>query len=479
MVPQSFPSRLVAIFTGELVNKGSVTAAYIFLAHTLGPAAFGQIEWALSILSVALLVADGGLGVWCVAQVAARPEAAGPLVAHVARLRLAIAVPVYGVLAALAWSRGGPAGTTLAVYGFVLLLTPLFLQHAFDGLFLTRWTAMANALRGATFLLAVVWLVNPQSPPWWVALAEVLGAAVTGAFCVVVLRSVLRLSVPVLGELRGTSAVLSGAWRVGAGDVAWGVYSYGGLIFLGWAARPLDAAWQAAALRLLMSIHTGVWLYLSTLLPTLARLLRDDTVGWRRTVEASLHLAGWIGGGVAVIGTLAAAPILTTLFGAPFEAAVPAFRAMIWVVPISWISGHLRYSLIAAQHPEREFQARLVAATTTMALTLAMVPRFRSAGAAVALLGGSLAHWAAAAHLARGVLPVCAVGRSLAAPIGGCVVCLALGFAAVRVVGVVPATLLAGGVMAAWALAAERDRARQLVRAVTGWRGGMDVDVRP
>ena len=103
MRPQSFQSRLLAMYAGELVNKGSVVAAFVWLARTLTPAAYGEVEWALSITAVALLVADAGLSTSATAEVAAKPEEAPTLVARVGWLRLALSVPAYLLVLLIAW----------------------------------------------------------------------------------------------------------------------------------------------------------------------------------------------------------------------------------------------------------------------------------------------------------------------------------------------------------------------------------------
>src|SRR5262249_4869630 len=148
-----------------------------------------------------------------------------------------------------------------------------------------------------------------------------------------------------------------------------------------------------------------VWLYLYVLLPVLSRRLLEDAAGWKPLVERSLRVTGWAGLELALVGTLGARPILTTLFGLPFAAAVPALRIMMWVVPVAWMSGHVRYSLIAAGHARREYHAGLVGAVATILLSVLLAPAFRSVGTALALLGGTIANAVVAVWLSRGVLP--------------------------------------------------------------------------
>jgi O-antigen/teichoic acid export membrane protein len=385
-------------------------------------------------------------------------------------------VPTYLLVLLAAWVKGGVAGSALAIYGLILFVQPLFLQYVFDGLLQTRWTAVANAVRGTTFLASVLLLVHAGSRPSAVAMAEVMGACALAICNLIVFAQVFKLRIRVEDGRHGLAPLFRRTWPVGASDVTWGVQTYTGLIVLGYIATPQETAWHSSSLRLLLAVHTGVWLYLSTLLPNLARLSHDPAE-WKRVVEQSVRLTGWIGCGMALVGVLAAPAILTTVFGPPFIAAVSPFRAMIWVVPIAWLGGHIRYSLIAARHPEREFQARLVGAVTTIVLTLVLAPTLKSTGTALALLGGAAANAVAAWVLMRGVLPDGEYGKSMATSSLCCVACLLVGLVATPAVGEIPAALLAGSLMAMTAVVVERQHVRDLFKLVLSGADSTDTAI--
>jgi O-antigen/teichoic acid export membrane protein len=471
----SFGTRLAAVLAGELIGKTAVIAAFVWLARRLDPAAYGEVEWALSVLMVVTLVVDAGLSTWGAAEIAARPADAHALVRRVGALRLTIAVPAYAGLLGIAASYGGQAGAALAVYGLVLFLTPLFLQYLFNGLFQSHWAALGNALRGLTFASVVFLVVREGASPWIVAAAEVAGAAALALSSWVLLKRVLGREKDVGGVFENTSdvfselgAILKRSWTIGAAEIAWGVHWYAGLILLGYLSTSTEAAWHSAALRLVVALHTGVWLYLYVLLPHLARLLAGDRPEWRRMVEQSLRLTGWLGWAVAMVGTLAADTIVTTVFGAPFTAATPVLQAAVWVIPIAWMSGHLRYSLIAAGHPGRDCRAGLAGAGATILLSLALIPRLESMGTGLALVGGTGANAIAAWALARGVLPPVAMAASLM-PSALCGAgALALGLLLRPLAGELGATAAAASLFVAVALTLERDTAKQILSRTAG-----------
>jgi O-antigen/teichoic acid export membrane protein len=301
-----------------------------------------------------------------------------------------------------------------------------------------------------------------------VAVAEVLGAAALVLCNIVVLRQAFQLPLRLAEERHGLLAILSRSWRIGATEVTWSVHWYAGLILLGFLATPTDTAWHSASLRLVMALHTGVWLYLYVLLPNLARVVTRDPPAWVEMVSESVRMTSWIGAAIALVGTLGAEQILTTVFGPPFVAAAPTFRAAAWVIPTAWLSGHVRYSLIAAQQQQRDYQAALVGAFTTIALTIALVPFFRSTGAGLALLGGTIANAVAAWVLAIGVLPKLAYLRTISATLVSCAICLTLGFIATPLIGQLQATVLAGAGFAALAAFVERENVWKLQAVFVG-----------
>lgn len=331
-----------------------------------------------------------------------------------------------------------------------------------------HWSAIGNAARGAVFAALVIAFARPDSTPLLAAIAETVGAAIMVAIYVAAMHTVLHQPVRYGEHGFGVSSLLRQSWTVCASELTWGVHWYAGVILLGVMATSIDTAWQSASLRLILAIHTGVWMYLSVLLPNLARLLATDQHGWARLVERSLRVSGWASLGMAMVGTLGASVVIDTVFGSRFGPSAAIFRVMIWVIPVAWASGHLRYSLIAAKHPRREFHASLVGAGSTIAFTLLLIPRFGGLGAGIALVGGTVANAIAAWVLARRTLPDFALGRSLAMPAVWCAIAIAVGVALSPVVGPIEATAAAAGLFGTAALIAERETAKSLLRSFGG-----------
>lgn len=461
--PRAFLLRVLAMGAGDVVAKVAVTLAFVRLARVLEPSAYGHVEWALSWLMVGSIAADAGLGTWASSQLGAQPGRAPQIVAQVTRVRLLLSVGVAAALGLVARLSPPAAGAALGVYALALLPTPWIVPYLFNGLLRSEWAGVASAARGVLFALATVLLAGPGSTAVSVAVAEVSGAVAAALCAVLAVRYALGLRMPLAGTAVDARSLLAQSWPIGASELTWGGLWYGGLILLGYTATAEDAAWYGSALRLVMALHTVVFLYLYVLLPTLSRALASDGALWRRTLERSVRLTTWGGGLIALVGTLGARPILSMVFGATFEAATPVLRTLVWVVPVSWASGHLRYSFIASNQPVYDSRAAVVGAGSAVLLSLALVPTLRGHGAAIGLLGGVVANAVAAVWFARRVLPpVRALANASPAAIATAV-CLGLGAILTPLAGDVRSTLGAAALLAITALRVERTAWRHVL----------------
>jgi O-antigen/teichoic acid export membrane protein len=163
-------------------------------------------------------------------------------------------------------------------------------------------------------------------------------------------------------------------------------------IVIGWIdpSRPERVAWIAAAVRIVIALHTFVWLYFFNLLPNLSRELHKGPDAWRALVERSMSISTWPACLLAVGGTLIAPLLLPTVFGQAYHEAVLPFQIAVWMIPVAWLSGHFRFSLIAAGRQDLDFVASGLGAATVVILAVAAGPAYGAPGVAAALLSAGV-----------------------------------------------------------------------------------------
>jgi O-antigen/teichoic acid export membrane protein len=258
-------------------------------------------------------------------------------------------------------------------------------------------------------------------------------------------------------------------WYMGLSDFTWACQWYAPGIIAGWMSLSSteQVAWIGASLRIVMALHTFVWLYFFNMLPNLANDLSVGIDEWRRLVSRSLNSSMWPACLIAVGGTLFAPVLLPAIYGDSYTAAVRPFQIIIWMIPVAWFSGHFRFSLIAAGQQRWEFAASAATAVTTVILALVLVRKGGAIGAATAMLSGAIVNTMLSyGAMAREIATV-PLTSSLRPALIAITISLAAGFAVAAVAGHLAGTIAGCLLYGAAAMRHEND----LAKAVQAWMG--------
>jgi O-antigen/teichoic acid export membrane protein len=423
----SFVVRYLTLFGGEGFSKLCAFGAFAYLARMLGPRNFGTIELALSVTVFFVLGAESGLGSYGARLIERSPSLAPTLIPQVAILRAMLGLPAYLSILFLSERFGMPGVGILAIYGILVLLTPFFTQWVFQGLRQMQWVAIASALRYGVFAGVVLLLIRKGSDTRLVAVAEICGATAVVIFNAIIVRRVLRIRLQWHGAFSGAIGLMKQAWFLGASDLAWAAAWYSPSVITGWllAHRIYEVAWLAAGVRIVMALHTFVWLYFFNMLPNLSKEIHEGLTGWRDLLQRSVSNSTWAACLIALGGTFFAPIIVETVYGPQYAGAVLPFQIVIWMIPVAWFSGHFRFSLIASGHQRLEFLASGTAGMVTVVAAYFGVRTTGAQGAAAALLLGGLVNAALAMFAtSRAIGPL---RLKATAPLLSCIVAALIG----------------------------------------------------
>lgn len=377
---------------GEILGKALTFAAFVFLGRVLGPERYGSLEFVLASMVFFTLPVDFGIGIYGACELAKNRERATDLLREVAATRLALGVLSFLILlgVALVLPKPGEVKLLLVVCGFGLLAEPVLLQWFFQAHDRMQGVALATLTRKGTFATLVFLLIRSDSPLLFVGLCEVVSVAATALVCLAMLRLGMKRGMPLpvanLGRLIGH---FRKAAPIGLSELAWVVMWYSGTVLLGLLVGGESLGWFGASHRVVMALHTFVWLYFFNMLPSLSRTAQQlGTL--RELLHRSLALTTWGGLLIALIPTLAGSDLLTLVYGPRFAEAGTPFALLAWMIPIALLSGHYRYTLIASGLQKLEFYATLAAALVSPVLGLALIPWYGISGAAIALLVANL-----------------------------------------------------------------------------------------
>ena len=400
--PRKLTINLLWLYGGEFTGKLLGLIAFGYLSRTLGVERYGDLELAIALVFVLNLVQEAGLMPYGAREAAKRPDRVVSLAAKIVWVRAIVAVATLAVLGLLALLLSSPligksteTVQLVLLCGLLLIPGPLVLNWVFqsrDEMAVVAWTSL---LRNAVMAGGVFVFVRSAADAWAMPCCDVLGlAAAIGVQHVLFRRRVGRLSL--VRGLAGTREVLRDATPIAVSSLAWALRVFLPVIVLGAVSAEANASF-ASGHRLVTALHAFVWLYFFNLLPSLSRALQGpDRRDYRALTGGSLRLVSWC----VLTGCLAlyaVAPVLLpAVYGSLLADAAGPFRVSVWMVAVAFLSGHQRYSLIAAGRQADELRAS-------------------SIGALVSILGCSLLVTSPSPMLAAGVLVAAELATLVAA----------------------------------------------------------------
>lgn len=448
------------LWLGQIVTKGVGLAAFAYLARKLGTEEYGAVEYAMGLATFAALAIDGGLGSVGVRRLAQGERSPEKLAAVLPAAQFCIAAIVAPGMVLFAWlfANDARAVTLVAFVSISTLLLPLKQDWLFQALGKVGHIVVGQTLRGVAFAAGVMLAVSGSADLDLVGVMELASVAAAALYLIAIQR---RSIAPIRMDF---------AWRdmldlgregaaVGAAAVVWALIQYAPLMMIAKMAGMADTAYFGAAHRLGVSLVTFSWIYHFNFYPAIAQRMIGDPESMAELTRASFRAAAWGGIGLALTLTLAAEPLLALLFGENLRPAAPAFGVLVWTFPITLLSGHARWLLVAARRAQDMLVAQLAGCVTAVVACALLIGSFGTVGAAAAMVLACLTIWAAAQALVT--------IRVRAAPFAACVLptALAIGIlASAKWLALDPWIASVSGLAAYCALAPLLDRA--LVRDI-------------
>ena len=412
--PQATPYRRVAVnyallVTGEFFAKILTFFVYTHLARTLGQQRYGSLEFVLAVMVFFALPVDFGLGAYGAREIAKNPLRASQLFREITGMRLILSFCSLGVLAVftLVIDRSLEEKVLLGLYGVSLLAMPALVYWFFQAHDLTHWVGIASLIRQAVFAAFLIVFFHQSTPLYYIGVAECGSVAAAGLFGFYVMRNRMGYALE-WPSLEGKK--LFEHWRqsmpIGWTELAWAAIWYFSTVLLGLYADH-SLGWFGASHRVLMALHTFVWLYFFNLLPSISRCANGPPENLLRLTGGSIRLVAWAGVFGAFLLTALGEQIFTLAYGRQFAGAALFFSVMVWMLPLSLLSGHHRYILIGYNLQNYLLRATVVSGVLAVVLNLVLIPRYGAMGAAWSLLIANSANFALAYYYVRTlVVPV-------------------------------------------------------------------------
>lgn len=383
----------VLLAGGEGLSKVAGFFAFAYLTHTLSKSGYGAVETAAAFAGFFAMMIDFGLGTIGAREAAKDRSVVDDYAKWIPGARLLLTVLALPLLAALAWFVVEDEAVHLVwLFGGSLVFFVLNQRWLFQGIERMTVVAGAQLLRMLVFLAGVMLLVKSADDLMKVGFVEIAAVGGMAAYYAInQLRHGIRVSMA--WPVAPLKSLFKEASFVGLGQMVWAFNQYTPILLIAAFVTASEVALFGAANRIFVSLTTFSMLYHFNLFPTISRLLGESKAAFDDAIAGSFRLTAWASVAVAVALTILAHTLCAIAFGDDFRAAGDALAILAWSLPITLVSGHSRWSLVACGQQRYGLVSQIVGAAVTAGFGFALIPSYGARGAAVTNLVAAALSW--------------------------------------------------------------------------------------
>ncbi len=443
----------------------------IYVRRALGPAAIGQVSWALAVIAYLGVVVNPGLTTVGQRELAKDPGRGQELLALILTLQTVLAIVAYGLVLAVAALdlRGTAVDILLLIQGIGLFLA------AWN----TGWVLQANERMVAPSIASLVFnalqlpllllLVHRPEDLYVYAVLCLPFPLLAAAYNLWhVGRHRLASPARLRPTLAGTWALLREAWPLALTQGAIAIYFNAGTIILGFTDGDDAVGQYATAYRLMMVagvVTASMW---NAYFPALAR--SHDRPAQATMLSAEyLRLLAWMGFPIAALGWSCGRHVVELMYGPAFAATGPYFEWLCLNIAIIFLNYGVVASLVPWGRSRLQFKIVATGAATNLIASLVAIPLFGAWGAIGAtLLAESVVFGLGVLARRRSnifwhaLLPIVAPPLACSAAVGLAIAALPSGLDRYWWLELLAGTIALAGCLAVF----ERDLVRRVIRGV-------------
>lgn len=399
-----------------IVEKAGINLAALIalavVARVLGPAEYGHYAYVFSLAALFAVLGQMGLDGLLTREVieAGSEDDLNEVLGTGAALRLA--GYALGALGLLLFARAGPAlsdteaGLLRAALVYVLLLPlplvpELWLHARLEARYSARARLLGNLLTASAKVALATLAANVIAIGWAQALTPLCVLAV-------LLPLYLRRGGPRPWRWRvriaRARAFLGESWKLFGGAILMVVCMKVDLVMLRWLTAPGEVGLYAIAARFSEVPYLLAAMIVTTALPRLVALRREDGERYRRALQRLCHLLALAGYLVTALVLVLGGPLIAAIFGEEYAGAAVMLRIHVLALPFIYLHHAFSKWIVLERLPVFALVTQGTGAAMNLGLNLLLIPTQGGIGAAIA----TVISYASASCL---ILPIFATTR--------------------------------------------------------------------
>ncbi len=398
---------ILKLLVGDFFAKTLNFLAFIYLARVLGVSTYGVLEFALSIMTYCLLVADGGLELWATRAVAQSTDVRF-LVVRVLPLRMILATGVFGTLMLLlpVFPDYPNLETIFIFFGLTVFVQALNLKWVFMGQGKMTKVSIGLVVGQIIFFgTLLIWVESP-SGILWVPIFRLGSDWIMICYFGYIYSKTFK-GLPRSFTLKGTSEMLRPVITMGASHgLATISYNFD-FVLIGFLLGASQVGLYSAGYKPITMVLGLPVSYFLGLFPILSQAFIQGQETFNAIVNRSLGLTSIVALPIGFLGIFLADHIILLLFGEAYSGAVPVLQVLTWSATLVILRGTFRQALNAAGKAHLDLRCAAFSTVVNISLNFLLIPRYGIIGAAHATVISEVV-WVfmSASYLNKNVVPI-------------------------------------------------------------------------
>ena len=374
------------IVAGRAIQALLAFVIGLFTARYLGPANYGTINYAVSIVAFLTPIAYLGLNSTLVRELIEHPEQEGTVLGTaIVTSLLSAVVCVVGSACFVAISSPGDRTTFVvcALYSLILLFQSLDLIRLwFQSKLLSKYTALAATMSYLVVSAYKLILLITHKSVYWFALSNVLDSALVGVILLIVYRRLHGDGFHFSRSLAKT--MLRGGRFFILSNMMISIFAHTDRVMLKLMLNDSATGFYSAAVTIAGITSILFSSIIDSVRPSILQLRNTDRAKSDRLLSQTYCVIIYLSLAQCIVMTLFARPIVLLLYGRQYVGAVSALRLVVWYTTFSYLGGSRSVWILASQNQKYLWMINLSGALSNVLLNYLLIPRFGIKGAAIA-----------------------------------------------------------------------------------------------
>ncbi|MBU1638423.1 oligosaccharide flippase family protein [bacterium] len=360
----------------------------LIVSRELGPETFGFLGFLIAAMTIITTIAQFGLPVIAVREIAQRPHDEAAIFGAVYRLRQSFGLAFFLAVALYSIFNTETAQQTISVWliFFYLLVIPFELAPVFDAHKLWRWD-LPGKLAGrlsAILLLLILWKLDNRLTLIEAALCTALVNVVNVSIGWLIARSG-SLSLRPFAATTEIKSIFLKAIPVAWSNLMQILYAQFQLVYVQWLSSALQTGYFALVLRLIIPLLLFKGVIYRILMPLISNVAREQAA-LRTRLETVFPLVALLFIPLTTATILLSGSLLVPLFGSEYEGSVLPFQIAVSQFIFTGFGSLFGTVLLAAGDAKPSTIGLTIGTAAGLLAGYLLVPPFGA-------LGGAWAFW--------------------------------------------------------------------------------------